>query len=290
MSRVPKIEQSTWKFAPTKMPSLPSELTGEAKAEWDRLEPHIVAISHVAEIDKQSVAAYCLSWQNFARLIQELPPGQALYEDGPSCEVAHPAIPPLLRYARNTIEMAGLFGITARTRELEGSHGNRKSSTLKRYEGNLRKVAECKLGRSVVPMLPEWEPTDVRCPDWMTPRAKAEYYELGDSLSNLDLFTPLDRTPLVIGCCMYDLFLTANEQLAETGAYTTVVRRKKVDGEWEVEEYQREHPLHRVTYDIFNVLHLVWKDYGQTARYRKIFSTEKPKEREVPIIFKGKFG
>jgi P27 family predicted phage terminase small subunit len=183
--------------------------------------------------------------------------------------------------------MAGQFGITARTRELENDHGNRKSNALKSLMGNQRKVAESKLKSSVIPLLPDWQSQDTACPDWMPSRAMAEYYEIAKGLSGLDLFTPLDRTPLVVGCCLYELLLRSVEQMKDL--FTEVTKMEQVDDEeWEERTYQKEHPLHLVQSQLMGILHKLWKDYGMTPRYRRIFNGEQKKEKAVPFEFKPK--
>jgi len=285
-------DPTTWANAPAEMPQPIVGLTGDALDEWQRIGQYLIALHRVAKLDKQALTSYCLAWANFARIYREefSEPWGKLSADGPNCEIVHPAIPPLLRYAESAIRMSGQFGMTARTRDLCGDHGNRKSTALKQLMGNQRKIAQDKLDRSVVKLseYTKWTSAEIAAPDWMTSSAMAEYYEVGNALEKLDLFTPLDRVPLIIGSCLFDLLVRANEQMTEL--YTTYTKKVKVDGEWDTEEYQREHPLHKTQIDILSVLHKVWKDYGQTSRYRKIFSDEKPVEKQRPMIFKGKFG
>lgn len=259
----------------------------EAQAEWDRLEPFLISLGRVAEHDKQALATYCLSWLQFSRLYQSefAEPWALLYADGPKCEVIHWAIPPLLRYANVVYSLAGQFGMTARTRDLEGTHGNKKSNAEKSLEGNRRKVAEHKLKDTVTPLLTKWDSPDTACPDWLPSRAMAEYYEISKILNNLNLFTPLDRTTLSIGCAMYDLLVRCSEQMKSL--HTEVHKMEKVDDEeWEERIFRKEHPLHIAFGDITQFLHKVWKDYGMTARYRRIFNNEEKREKEIPIEFK----
>lgn len=286
MARPAKPTNNTWTNAPTKMP-VSGLLPPDAMAEWERLEPYLISLGRVAEHDKQALVTYCLSWSQFTKLYQSefSEPWALLYMDGPKCDVVHWAIPALIRYANSIYTLAGQFGMTARTRDLEGTHGNKKSRAEKSLEGNRRKVAEHKLKDTVTPLLTKWDSSDTACPEWLPARAMAEYYEIAKILTNLDLFTPLDRTTLSVGCAMYELLLRSTEQMKQL--HTEITKLEKVDeDDWEEVTYRKEHPLHIVFSDLTKFLHNVWKDYGMTARYRKIFNNEEKKEKDIPIEFK----
>ena len=285
MPQITKAEDTQWKLAATKMPALPFGMDTVASREWNRIGRYLVALDRVAEIDKQALFAYCTMWSMFSRIMEEeLSPLRArLVEDGPTCLIPHPLIAPLLRSAEVTLKKAGEFGLTARTRDLEGDHGNRKSSALKRLMGNQRKVATHRLVDRVTPMLPDWEPEDMLPPEWMNEVALAEFHALGSSLAALDLFTPLDVIPITIGCTLFEMYTRALDQM---DCLTVPVYDKK--GE---EVAYKEHPLHKVLTDLHSILQYVWKDYGQTPRFRKVFDGEKKEDKKVvPLVFKGKFG
>ncbi len=286
MGRTPTpLEEDNWKIAATEMPSPPDALTGDARQEWNRIGKYLVGLDRVAAVDRQALTAYCTQWSRFAGIMKnDLASSLAtLSVDGPRCEIVHPLVPPLVRSAKITIKLAGQFGLTARTRDLESDHGNRKASALKKLMGNQRKVAEGKVGpRTVIPMLLDWTPEEMLPPFWVNSRVAAEFDLLGGQLTTLDLFTPLDVVPITIACCLFDLYLRAGEQMVDL--YTSVIGK---DGE---ESYQKEHPLHKVQSEIHDTLQAVWKDYGQTPRFRKVFNGERKTDRkEVPIIFKGRF-
>jgi P27 family predicted phage terminase small subunit len=278
------IEDNNWKMAPTAMPDMPG-LPSVAAEEAGRLTRYLVALDRVAAIDRQALAAYCSQWAIFERIMRTEFSRENCYlaSSGTTCEVAHPLIAPLLRSAKATMRLAGLFGMTARTRDLESDNGNRKASALKRLMGNQRKVAEGRLAPSILPMLPDFGAGDLTPPLWMNHRAREEFERLGRELELLDLFTPLDLVPLVIVSSLFDLYLRANEQLRDL---TTVVTSR--DGE---ETGYKEHPLLKSMTEIGDVMHAIWKDYGQTPRYRKVFNGERrTEEKEIPLVFKGAFG
>ena len=279
------IEDDNWKIAKTCMPDMPVLPNMDAQEEWGRIAPYLLALDRVSQVDRQALTAYCVQWSQFVRLMRErfTDDNVLLYTDGPSCEVIHPLLPPLLRAARSTIRLAGQFGMTARTRDLESDNGNRKASALKRLMGNRRKIAEGKLAPSVLPMLPDFSAGDMAPPNWMNDRAREEYNRLGRELEVLDLFTPLDLTPLAISSSLFDLYLRGVEQMTDL---ETMV----LDKDGEVVAF-KEHPLHKAVISIHDVLHFLWKDYGQTPRYRKVFNGEqKPKGKEIPLVFRGSFG
>ncbi len=274
-----------WALAKTQMPEPPATLAGDALAEWNRIGDYLIALDRVSLLDRQSLSAYCLHWGMFARIMREelSDPTMKLYEFGSSCEVAHPLLGPLNRNAEIIIKVAGQFGMTARTRHLEGDHGNRKSIAEKKLEGNRRKVAEAYLERSVIPLMPEWDKADMAPPSWMNDRAKEEFISIGQELQHLDLYTPIDWVPLSVMCCLFDLYLRAGEQLVDL---TTVVMDRQGN-----EIGIKPHPLHKASGALFDTLQFIWKDYASTPRFRKIFDGERKvrQKKEIPLVFKGKF-
>lgn len=277
------LKDTNWKLAPTQIPDMP-DMPPAAVNEWRRIAPYLVALDRVAAVDRQALTMYCMEWHKFQRIMSsELADEDTLlFQPDRTTEVIHPLLGPLLRSARVVLRVAGQFGMTARTRDLESDHGNRKASSLKRLMGNRRKIAEGKLAPSILPMLPDFTDADMQPPVWLNDRAREEFFGIGGELTLLDLFTPLDLAPLVISSSLFDLYLRCNEQMTDM---TVSVRDK--EGE---EVAYREHPLWRGMADIHEVIQVVWKDYGQTPRYRKVFNSERKVEgREIPLIFKGSF-
>ena len=261
----------------------PGSLKPDAACEWHRVAPYLAALGRVTEIDYQSLQVYVKSWAGFVHIMRDELADRhiELHVAGPKCQVIHPLLQPLLSYAETTFKIACQFGMSARTRDLGSDHANRKASALKKLMGNQRKVANRNLEDKVIPMLPRWNDGDMHAPRWMNDVAKAEYDRLGDKLGNLDLFTPLDYTPLSICCTLYELHDRAISQAEEL--YTSVYNK---DGD-EIEI--RAHPIHKVANELHKALQVIWKDYGQTPRYRKIFDEGETQEekRETPLIFKG---
>jgi phage terminase small subunit len=263
-----------WTTLPTKLPE--SNLQGEAGREWDRIGRYLVAIDRVTELDRQSLVHYCVQWANFSRTVREL--DGFLTADGPSHEIAHPLIAPAIRYGKATIKIACQFGLTARTRDLESDHGNRMSKTVKKLLGNQAKVGAHHLESPTALVMPDWDEDDIAPFPWLSERSRLEYLRLRDSLRAADLFCPLDVVPITVTCVLFDLYCSCYEQIT---SMTVPVHGK--DGEI-VREV--EHPLHKSMCDLSEVLIYVWKDYGQTPRFRKVFSGEskRTQEYDVPIL------
>lgn len=273
-----------WKIAPTEVPTLVHDIGPVAEKEYRRISPFLEALDRVAAIDRQALVVYCTQWATFSNLMESDLASESSYLscEGRNSEIPNPLLAPLIRSGMAVIRTAGSFGMTARTRDLESDHGNRKSSTLKKLMGNQRKVAESKVGpKTIIPMVVDWTEQDVAPPTWMSPRASQEYRDLGEELEKLDLFTPLDVTPLVISCCYYDLYLRAGEQM--------VLPTVPVTNKEGAVVYEKENPLLKIQTDLFESMRAIWKDYGQTPRCRKVFNGERKKEgREVPLVFTGR--
>jgi phage terminase small subunit len=275
-----------WKVAKTEMPAEPSELKGEALIEWKRLEPFLVSLGRVSRLDVEPLTAYCIAWGRFANIMRNhfAEDNARLTADGPTCEVQHPLIQELLGYAREMLETAGQFGLTARSRDLDGDDPRKIPSVLKRLYGNRRKVAMGSLPESVIPMLPEWDEDDIRPPLWMGDRATQIYYDTVEQLRHVDLFTPVDRIHICALACIGDLFKRADEML--TDDFVPVV--SKMTGET---TYEKAHPLHRTIRDMMKMAREYWLAYGMSPRARRIFDGEQKTEAKIrPVIFRGASG
>lgn len=53
-------------------PAKPRTLTGEAKAEWDRIVPEIEAMGLVATVDRAMLIRYCRSWADWCQVDENL--------------------------------------------------------------------------------------------------------------------------------------------------------------------------------------------------------------------------
>lgn len=285
------VQDNTWRVAATAMPQTPDELTGEARREWTRLEPFLVSLNRVSELDVEPLYAYCVYWGRFSALMAShfADDNAKLYADGPTCIVVHPLLPELIGYAREMLAIASEFGLTARSRDLDGNDPRKIPSMLKRLYGNRRKVAESKIPDSVIPMLPEWDAADLEPPIWMGARCAKLYRHLGDQLRNIDLFTPIDKIHICSLACLGDLLRRADDQLKDD-LVPVYSKKPNEDGEHEL-QYEKAHPLHKVLKELGKIAREYWTAYGMTPRARKIFDKEQSGEKKArPLVFKGKFG
>lgn len=276
---------NTWKVANTEMPGAPSELNSEGLAEWKRLEPFLTALNRVSLIDEQALYAYCLEWGLFAGLMRDHFSDEdcRLLVDGPTHDVTHPLLSELIGYAKDILTISGHFGLNARERDLDGKDPRRIPSVLKRFYGNRSKVAESKIPESIIPMLPEWDETDLHPPLWMNLRATTEYEKIGQELRHLDLFTPIDKIHLCTIACLGDLQVRACGELRQDLIPVYIKR----DGEEEV-AYEKANPLHKAIRDLTKILSEYWQAYGMTPRARKIFDTDRATEKKArPVVFRG---
>lgn len=264
------------------MPEVPDFLTDAAKAEWSRLERYLLALNRVAPIDRQSLAAYCMSWELFDRIMREELANEhtALIVDGPRCEVAHPQLAPLCKTANKIYVFACQFGLTARTRDLDLPTTNRKASAFKRLMGK----TETHTPGSVVPMMPKWDADAMRLPAWANDRVKSEYNRIKEQLEVLDLFTPLDLVPLTVACSIFDLYVRCQEQMGDL--YTNII-----DPRYGTVVGRKASPLSTSCNELLDILVRYYRDYGVSPVNRKVFAgEEKQKEKTpVPLIFKGNF-
>jgi len=50
---------------PVEAPECPEHLEGEARAEWERIVPHLVSLGLVSQIDRAALTAYCDTWGEY---------------------------------------------------------------------------------------------------------------------------------------------------------------------------------------------------------------------------------
>lgn len=60
---------------PVEVPSCPTHLGTEARAEWKRITPHLLTAGLITQLDRAALAAYCQAWGEWAvleRRVKEL--------------------------------------------------------------------------------------------------------------------------------------------------------------------------------------------------------------------------
>lgn len=65
------------------LPECPAHLQGEARAEWDRIGPHLVQLGLVSQIDRAALAGYCDAWGEYVWACERI---EALNAEDPSGE------------------------------------------------------------------------------------------------------------------------------------------------------------------------------------------------------------
>ncbi len=96
-------------------PTCPSWMDGEAKAEWRRVVPILIAQRVTSSVERASLAMYCMAWSRVKRAEKELLRDGLTYEhDG--IRKKHPAASILHEAARELQSFASEFGLTASSR------------------------------------------------------------------------------------------------------------------------------------------------------------------------------
>lgn len=98
------------------VPSCPDFVTGVARAEWERVTPHLAAVGLLTQIDQASLAGYCQAYQRWVDAertiakfgtIVKTPNGFPVIS--PAVSIANKAMDQMLRFARE-------FGMTPSAR------------------------------------------------------------------------------------------------------------------------------------------------------------------------------
>lgn len=260
---------------PTELPAAPDVIRSDESAleEWNRVGRFLQFTRRVSLIDRQALTTYCVSWSLFGQAIRPLLIGrQALWG-----EVNGRPRPAKLeevarRHAAIVIEQARRFGMTARTRHLDHADTGRPAlpNELHELRGNpSKKQLKASVGAEVQS---EWNADDIQEPYWFDRKANNEWHRLLDSLTNINLFTPLDYSVLAIGCGCWALYSKALQELQSTGLIGAVEDGSAV-----------EHPLSVIVRRQREIMQQVWIDYGMTPLDRRRFkhsgATETTKKR-----------
>jgi P27 family predicted phage terminase small subunit len=245
----------------TELPEPPDVLDEDAREEWNRVGRFLKFTRRVSELDRQSLASYCISWSMYGEAIRPLLIGrQRLWSD----VGGRPKPAKLEEVARHhaaiVIEEARRFGMTARTRHLDHAdtgrpalpnelHALRGNPSKKQLKGSL---AEHTIG--------SWELADIQQPHWFDRTATQEWIRLLETYTNINLFTPMDVTVLAIACGTWALYCKAAEQIRTQGLIGITDKGAAV-----------EHPLSLIMRRQRDILKEIWIDYGMTPVDRRRF-------------------
>lgn len=108
-------------------PEPPEDLTGEARAEWERIVPEIEAAGYLTTLDRGALTRYCKAWGEYCELTQNLAATGKLVRNRNGDLVRNP-----LWLMRNTVEQT----MYTLGRELGLSPSSRRRMDVKhqRYE------------------------------------------------------------------------------------------------------------------------------------------------------------
>lgn len=70
---------------PVEIPECPAHIKGEARAEWERITPHLYELGLISQIDRAALAAYCDNWGDYvwaSKRIEEMNAQDANGESG----------------------------------------------------------------------------------------------------------------------------------------------------------------------------------------------------------------
>jgi P27 family predicted phage terminase small subunit len=56
----------------TEAPEIPGHLSGEAKAEWERIVPELLSMGLLSKMDRAALAGYCVSWGRHVKAEAEI--------------------------------------------------------------------------------------------------------------------------------------------------------------------------------------------------------------------------
>lgn len=246
---------------PVALPDPPEQLDSIAVEEWNRVGKFLSFTRRVSELDRQSLAAYCISWSAYGDAIRPLLIGrQPLYGH----INGKPRPSKLEEVARNhaaiVIETARRFGMTARTRHLDHADTGRPAlpDELHELRGNPSKknlktpLAEYTVGG--------WSAEDIAMPSWFDRIAMEEWQRLTETYVKINMFTPLDYSTLAVACATWSLYLKAYEQLSDESLIALTDKGAAV-----------EHPLSLIMRRQLDILKEVWIDYGMTPLDRRRF-------------------
>lgn len=266
-------EKGSGMVVSTAVPDAPDWLDTQARQEWDRIAKYLRAIKRVTLLDLQSLSIYCSSLGIFGEAIRPL-----LIDREPLWAFVSGRAKPAtlsgvaLRHAEIVIELAGKFGLTARTRHLDHADTGRPlvPEELHELRGNPSKK---KLGRTkTVERIGEWSEADCAAPYWFDPRAKAEWLRLVEQFKNLDLWTPLDVAVLSVGCGCFSLVAKCADRMRDE---RLTIANQESDG-------SVENPLLTIYARHWKICESVWREYGLTpvdrARFPgQVAEIDKPK-------------
>ena len=100
---------------PVEIPTCPSWLDREAKAEWRRVVPQLKRLGIIARVDRACLTGYCLAWSRLKQATDILKAEGVTYEKDGLIK-KHPAVGIAHEAAQEVRTLAGEFGMSASAR------------------------------------------------------------------------------------------------------------------------------------------------------------------------------
>lgn len=249
--------------ARVELPDAPSELSPSAATEWVRIGEYLRMTDRVAAVDLQSLAGYCSSYTLYCESIAELlSSGKDLW--GYSNRRPKPSVftEIAVKHGKEVICYARKFGLTARCRHLDQRLTGRPATPQEIHDLKGTEKRRKPRGR-VAKTIEKFPESATSRPDWMwlSLEASREWERLTEQLAVLDLWTPLDVAPVVVGCASFALVLKCIAKLKEETMAIEIGEGVAV-----------QNPLLAIRSKHFELCQEVWKDYGMTPYDRLNFS------------------
>ena len=106
----------TGQARPTKGATLPSDLSGAAKAEWRRLRPELERLGLLTVLDRAALSAYCEAWADFVWAVKTIRTSGRITKAGNGTCIPHPAVAIKRQSMQRIRELANEFGFSPAAR------------------------------------------------------------------------------------------------------------------------------------------------------------------------------
>lgn len=96
-------------------PDAPEWIGDVAREEWDRIVPELLALGLLARIDRATLTGYCVAWETYTRLYQDVRDHGDTYSTEKGIRV-RPEVKLLAEAAMNLIRFGRQFGLSPSSR------------------------------------------------------------------------------------------------------------------------------------------------------------------------------
>lgn len=121
MARGRKHNPDNFEAPDGEVPECPEWVRGDARAEWDRIVPQLVAKFMVSPVDVATLAAYCMAYASWKHAEQQLSEEGQTFVDARGDIKIHPLCKVALAYLTEIRKIAGEFGFSPSSRRKIGA-------------------------------------------------------------------------------------------------------------------------------------------------------------------------